>query len=476
MDTLLAVLGLTALGTGALYVRDRWFQRDHAVLRNYPVLGHFRYAFEELGFYFRQYWFTSDWEERPFDRMTRAWVYRSAKGLSNYVAFGAESDLQQPGQILFLHSPFPVNEDEVKPFAPKPIGTGSCPQPFTPRSFFNISGMSYGALSAPAVQALSAGAAEAGIWLATGEGGLSPHHLSGGCDVVFQIGTAKYGVRDAQGNLDEGKLADLAGRPQVKMIEIKLSQGAKPGKGGILPAAKVTPEIAAIRGIPAGQPSISPNRHRDVTDTESLLALINRVRRVAGKPVGIKFCLGDPTFLDELFATCAARPDEAPDFVTVDGGEGGTGAAPAPLAEHVGLSIRQALPLVAERRAMHGLDDRIRIIASGKLVRPEAVAWALATGADYVVSARGFMFSLGCIQSLKCDTGRCPTGITTPDPRFTRGLDPTLKSARVAAYARAVVHDVEMIAHACGCRQAGDLAPRHVRIVAARAGHFGTQS
>lgn len=474
MEITLGLMATLALGLGAVYVRDRFFQRDHAVLRNYPVLGHFRYAFEELGFYFRQYWFTADWEERPFDRMTRAWVYRSAKGVSNYIAFGGEADLRVPGHVLFLHSPFPVNEDEVKPFEAPVIGPG-CPNPYTPKSFFNISGMSYGALSAQAVQALSAGAAEAGVWMATGEGGLSPHHLSGGCDVVFQMGTAKYGVRDAEGNLSDARVAEVAAHPQVRMIEIKLSQGAKPGKGGILPAAKVTAEIAAIRGIPQGQPSISPNRHREVVDVESLLALINRVRRAAGKPVGIKFCLGEAGFLDDLFAVCAARPDEAPDFITLDGGEGGTGAAPAPLAEHMGLSIRQSLPIVVERRAAHGLADRIRLIASGKLVTPDLVAWALCTGADYVVSARGFMLSLGCIQSLKCDTGRCPTGITTPDPRFTRGLDPQVKSARVAGYARAMQHDVAMIAHSCGCTHPGQLQPRHVRVVDAGSGRAGNQ-
>jgi glutamate synthase domain-containing protein 2 len=244
-------------------------------------------------------------------------------------------------------------------------------------------------------------------------------------------GTARF-VQQASARLGasggDAKVAEVASHAQVRMIEIKLSQGAKPGKGGILPGAKVTAEIAAIRGIPQGQPSISPNRHREVVDVESLLALINRVRRAAGKPVGIKFCLGEAGFLDDLFAVCAARPDEAPDFITVDGGEGGTGAAPAPLAEHMGLSIRQSLPMVAERRAAHGLEDRIRLIASGKLVTPDLVAWALCTGADYVVSARGFMLSLGCIQSLKCDTGQCPTGITTPDPRFTRGLECILGS------------------------------------------------
>lgn len=449
---------------GWYYIYDRWIQRDHAIRRNFPIYGRFRYIMENLGEYFRQYWFTADWEERPFNRLTRAWVYRSAKAVSNYVAFGSEVDAQQHGHIYFLHSAFPVNDDEAEAYTGKWIGRGIVPQPYKPKSFFNISGMSYGALSSAAVTALSEGAAMAGIWLDTGEGGLSPYHLKGGCDVVFQIGTAKYGVRDDDGNLDDAKLAAMAAHPQVKMFCIKLSQGAKPGRGGILPAAKVNDEIAGIRHIPANKPSISPSRHREITDIVSLVAFIGRVRKVVGKPVGIKMALGDDSFIDQLFDYLQHNPVAAPDFIQLDGAEGGTGAAPAPLADYVGQSIVQALPLLAEKRRQYGLRNRIRIIASGKLLTPDKVAWALCQGADFVVSARGYMFALGCIQAMKCNTGHCPTGVTSNEPRFMRGLDPSKKSVRVANYAKAVLHDVEAIAHACGCKSVRELKAHHVRV------------
>ncbi|MEL3891013.1 FMN-binding glutamate synthase family protein [Ferrovibrio sp. MS7] len=459
--------GIVAIAGGTFvyfYVYDRWVQRDHAIRRNFPIYGRFRYIMENLGEYFRQYWFTADWEERPFNRLTRAWVYRSAKAVSNYVAFGSEVDAQQPGHIYFLHSAFPVNDDEAEPYTGKWIGKGVVANPFKPNSFFNISGMSYGALSSAAVTALSEGAALAGIWLDTGEGGLSPYHLKGNCDVVFQIGTAKYGVRDKDGRLDETKLAAIAALPQVKMFCVKLSQGAKPGRGGILPAAKVNEEIAGIRLIEPHKASISPSRHPEITDVRSLVNFIGRVRDVTNKPVGIKMALGDDSFIDALFEYLRERPMEAPDFIQLDGGEGGTGAAPAPLADYVGQSIVQALPLLAEKRRQYGLRNRIRIIASGKLLTPDKVAWALCQGADFVVSARGYMFALGCIQAMKCNTGHCPTGVTSNEPRFMRGLDPARKAVRVANYAKAVQHDVEAIAHACGCKSPRDLKAHHVRV------------
>jgi len=459
--------GLAAIAGGTFayfYIYDRWVQRDHAIRRNFPIYGRFRYVMENLGEYFRQYWFTADWEERPFNRLTRAWVYRSAKAVSNYVAFGSEVDAQQPGHIYFLHSAFPVNDDEAEAYTGKWIGRGVVANPYKPKSFFNISGMSYGALSSAAITALSEGAALAGIWLDTGEGGLSPYHLKGNCDVIFQIGTAKYGVRDKDGNLDDSKLAAIAALPQVKMFCIKLSQGAKPGRGGILPAAKVNEEIAGIRLIEAHKASISPNRHREITDIHTLLQFIARVRAATNKPVGIKMAMGDDTFIDRLFEYLRERPIEAPDFIQIDGGEGGTGAAPAPLADYVGQSIVQSLPLLAAKRRQYGLRTRIRIIASGKLLTPDKVAWALCQGADFVVSARGYMFALGCIQAMKCNTGHCPTGVTSNEPRFMRGLDPTKKSVRVANYAKAVLHDVEAIAHACGCKSARDLKAHHVRV------------
>jgi glutamate synthase domain-containing protein 2 len=301
--------------------------------------------------------------------------------------------------------------------------------------------------------------------MATGEGGLSKYHLEGGADIVMQIGTAKYGVRDAAGNLSEDRLRQIAAHPQVRMFEVKLAQGAKPGKGGILPAAKVNAEIAAIRGIPEGQDSISPNRHKDIGNIAELGAVVDRVRRVTGKPVGVKIVAGQPGFLDDWFADVVAYPAHCPDYVAVDGGEGGTGAAPAALADYVGMPITQALPMVAEARARHGLDDRIRLVASGKLITPDKVAWALCMGADFVVSARGFMFSLGCIQAMKCGSGHCPTGVTAVDPKMIRGLDPTDKAVRVARYAARVREEVEIIAHSCGITDPLGFTAGHVTAI-----------
>lgn len=451
--------------------RDRT-QRDHAVLRNFPLVGHFRYLMEGVGDFLRQYWFTADWEERPFDRLTRAWVYRSAKKQANGISFGSELDQSQPGHIRFLHSAFPTNETDAKAWEGPLIGEGRCPNPWRPKSFLNISAMSYGALSSAAVQALSAGAKKAGMWLDTGEGGLSEHHLSGGCDVVFEIGTAKYSVRDGEGGLDESRLAEISRIENVRMFEVKLSQGAKPGKGGILPGAKVTEEVSRIRGIPFGKDSISPNRHTEIVDPASLSAFVARVRRITGKPTGVKFSLGDPSFLEDWFSHVAEDPDaRCPDFIQIDGAEGGTGSAPAPLADHVGLPVVEALPLLVDALERHGLRKKVAVVASGKLTTPDKAAWALCMGADIVVGARGFMFSLGCIQSMKCGSGRCPTGVATNDPRFMKGLDPTLKSERVAAYAEAMRRDVEIISHSCGCESPRGLRRRHVGIVGG--GGFG---
>jgi glutamate synthase domain-containing protein 2 len=371
------------------------------------------------------------------------------------------------GTPLFVNAAFPPLDDQYASTDPMVIGPGAR-QPYTARSIFNLSGMSYGALSKPAVQALSRGCQQASIWMNTGEGGLSPHHLEGGCDLVFQMGTAKFGVRDAEGNLDDAKLRELAAHDQVRMIEIKLAQGAKPGKGGILPAAKISPEIARIRGVVPGQDAISPNRHLGVDDWDDLLDFIAHVRDVSGLPTGIKTVMGTEAGLEGLFEAITARGAEAaPDFITLDGGEGGTGAAPMPLIDLVGMSIREALPRLVDLRDSHELQDRIRIVASGKLVNPGDVAWAICAGADFVVSARGFMFSLGCIQALKCNRNTCPTGITTHDPALQRGLVVAEKDARVAAYARQIVQEVETIAHSVGVTEPRRMRRSHVRIVQA---------
>ncbi len=458
------LVGLIALLVIVVFVIDRT-QTSDAVRRNYPVIGRFRHIFTELGEFFRQYFFAMDREELPFNRAQREWIGRAASGDGNTVAFGSTRNLNVVGTPIFVNAAFPPLDDQVAKTEPMIIGPYA-KHPFVAPSIFNISGMSYGALSKPAVLALSRGAKEAGIWMNTGEGGVSPHHLEGGADLVFQIGTAKYGVRDADGNLSDDKLREVAAHPQIRMFEIKLAQGAKPGKGGILPAAKVDAEIAAIRGIREGTASISPNRHREVDDFEDLLNLICHIRDVTGKPVGFKTVVGSPDALRPLFALIRGRSrDDAPDFITVDGGEGGTGAAPMPLIDLVGMPIRESLPLVADLREEFGLHDRVRLVASGKLVNPGDIAWALCAGADFVTSARGFMFSLGCIQALKCNKNTCPTGITTHNPRFQKGLVPEDKYKKVASYARGIIHEVETIAHSVGVQEPRQMRRRHVRIV-----------
>jgi glutamate synthase domain-containing protein 2 len=470
LDLLLAGLGvLLALAfTGALvylYVQDVT-QEKHAVLRNFPLVGHLRYFFESLGEYFRQYFFLGDREEMPFDRATRSWVYRMAKNEGGIIGFGSTYRIHQAGALIFVNAPFPVLEEEQLPTPAVVVGEGYCRTPFICRSLVNISAMSFGAISRPAVRALSRGAAAAGCWLDTGEGGLSPYHLESSCDIIFQIGTAKYGVRDEHGELSEVRLRELAANATVRAFEIKLSQGAKPGKGGVLPGNKVTPEIAGIRGIAEGRDSMSPNRHRDIANIDELLDKVEQVREVTGKPVGIKTAIGGDRFMLELTAAVARRGlQAAPDFLTIDGGEGGSGAAPQALADHMALAIDEALPLIVDALLASGLKERIRIIAAGQLVTPARVAWALSVGADFVNTARGFMFSLGCIQALRCHTNTCPTGVTTHDPRLQRGLVVEDKAARVASYCRNMNKEVAMIAHSCGLRHARELRREHVRIV-----------
>src|SRR3954447_25513798 len=280
-----------------LFIRDIT-QKKHSVLRNYPVIGRFRYVFEQLGEYFRQYFFSGDRDEMPFNRATRGWVYRLAKNEGGTIGFGSTYDLHGPGALIFVNHPFPVLEEERLPTPSLILGEGHCKDPFEARSIVNVSGMSFGAISAPAVRSLSRGAALAGCWMDTGEGGLSPYHLEGGCDVIMQIGTAKYGVRDSQGGLSDERLMELS--KVVKAFEIKLSQGAKPGKGGVLPGKKVTPEIAQIRGIPEGRDSISPNRHRDIANMSELLEKIQFIRELTGRPVGVKTAVGGWRFMNDM--------------------------------------------------------------------------------------------------------------------------------------------------------------------------------
>jgi glutamate synthase domain-containing protein 2 len=448
-----------------LYLIDKT-QTKQTIRRNYPVVGRFRYVFEHLGEFFRQYFFAMDREELPFNRAERAWVYRAAKEVDTTIAFGSTRPLNVPGDVIFLNSPFPTLSQEAADPVPVIIGEGYCKNPFSTAAIINISGMSYGAISQPAVRALSHGAKAAGIWMNTGEGGLSPYHLEGGCDLVYQIGTAKYGVRSASGVLSDDKLREIAAHETVRMFEIKLSQGAKPGKGGILPGKKVTAEIASIRGIPQGQDSISPNGHIDIRCVDDLLVMIEHVRAVTGKPTGFKLVVGQLQFFNDLFQAIHARGESsAPDFITLDSADGGTGAAPQPLMDYVGMPISESLPIVVDLLNEYGLRERVKIVVSGKMITPGRVAWAIATGADFCVSARGFMFALGCIQALQCNKNTCPTGITTHNPELQRGLVAMDKAKRVAAYARQLTHDVGMIAHSCGVSQPRLLQRHHMRVI-----------
>ena len=467
--SLLAQLFIFVIGAFAALILVFWVidanQSRDSVRRNFPVVGRFRSLFIKLGEFFRAYFFAMDREEMPFNRAEREAVNRMALGKGNVIPFGSTKLLTPVGTTIFVNCPYPVLEEDQQ--APSPCVFGPhTREPFETTSFFNISGMSYGALSRPAVRALSRGAKKAGIWMNTGEGALSDWHLEGGCDIVFQIGTAKYGVRNDDGSLSDKKLAALAAKKEVKMFEVKLSQGAKPGKGGILPAEKVNREIARIRGIKANQASISPNRHPEIDSNEDLLDFIAHVREVTGKPTGFKAVIGAYGWLEELCDLINARgPESAPDFITIDSGDGGTGAAPMPLMDYVGLPVRESLPLVIDILIRKGLKDRIKVIASGKMITPSGVAWALAVGADSVVSARGFMFSIGCIQALKCHENTCPTGVTTHKASLQRGLVPKEKSEKAAEYAKALMKDVETIAHSCGVAEPRRLARKHVRVV-----------
>ena len=459
----LLILALIA-SVVVMYVIDA-AQRKDAIRHNFPVLGRFRYLFQFLGEFFRQYFFAMDREEMPFNRAERGWVERAAKNKDNTVAFGSTKNLSTVGTYIFANCAFPPLDKDAAETGIVRLGP-YCRHPYDARAIFNISGMSYGSISKPAVRALSKGAKLAGCWLNTGEGGLSPYHIEGGADIVFQIGTAKYGVRNEDGSLNEEKLIKVAQHDQVKMFEVKLSQGAKPGKGGILPASKINKDIAHIRGIPMGQDSISPNRHPEISNVHELLDFINHVRDLTGKPVGFKTVIGSSEWIEALCEEILKRGIEtAPDFITVDGGNGGTGAAPMPLMDNVGMVLKEALPMVSDVLHKYDLRERVRIIASGKLITPVDVAWALCTGADFVNSARGFMFSLGCIQSLKCNKNTCPTGVATHQKHLQQGLNPEDKAQKVANYARNIVHEVEIIAHSCGVLEPRELRRMHVRIV-----------
>ncbi len=423
----------------------RHFQTSHTLLANFGFLAQIRYIVESVGPEFRQYLFASDTEERPFNRVERAEVYRKAKGIDSSAAFGSLLEFDDT-EIKLRHSFYPADTDQLEAFDVAVGAARGLDTTYHIKRPIMISAMSYGALGENAVRALARGAKLAGMVMNTGEGGTPKYHLMEGCDLIFQMGTAKFGVRTEDGRLDEAKLAALASEDKVKMIEIKLSQGAKPGKGGLLPKEKVTPEIAELRGVPMGVDVISPPHHVECTDAESTVAFIAHIQRISGLPTGIKFCLGRPKEFRGLVREMK-RQDIVPDFITVDGAEGGTGAAPKSFMDDLGIPLFEALPLVHQLLLEAGLRDRLVLFASGKLINPGKQMTALSLGADVVYSARGFLLALGCIQALQCNRNTCPVGITTHQEHLQKGLDIDDKARRVANYVEALHHDhLELLA------------------------------
>jgi glutamate synthase domain-containing protein 2 len=446
-------------------------QRRHAILRNFPVVGHLRFLLEALGPELRQYIVTDNDEERPFSRDQRRWVYASAKRENNYFGFGTDNDLElSSNYVVIKQSAFPLdaaNEGgDTLPCA-KVLGAAQGrPKAFRPASVINASGMSFGALSGAAVEAMNRGAALAGCWQNTGEGGLAPHHLHGG-DLVFQIGTGYFSCRDHHGRFDLARLRDLAASHPVRALEIKISQGAKPGLGGVLPGAKVTQEIADIRGVSRGVDCISPTRHAAFADTDGLLDFVELLAAETGLPVGIKSAVGDTGFWQEL-AELMATTGRGVDFINVDGGEGGTGAAPLAFTDHVALPFKIGFSRVYAAFAERGLTDDVVFSGAGKLGFPDAALFAFALGCDLVNVGREAMLAVGCIQAQRCHTGRCPTGVATQSRWLTRGLDPTLKSVRFADYVATLRHELLQLSLACGVEHPSLVGPDRIEILDGR--------
>jgi glutamate synthase domain-containing protein 2 len=469
---------LAALGTGlAGVVGYDLVQRRHAVLRNFPVVGHLRYLLELFGPELRQYIVTGNDEERPFSRDQRRWIYASAKQETNTFGFGSDNEMESVETMLAIkHAPFPVPPptDRMPGGFPdyaipggKVMGAARGRRhAFRPRSLVNVSGMSYGALSGPAVQALNAGSRLAGCLQSTGEGGLSEHHRHGG-ELVFQIGTGYFGCRDERGRFSIPHLQEtIAGAP-VRAIEIKLSQGAKPGLGGLLPGAKVTKEIAAIRGVEPGQDCVSPPGHSAFCSTEELLDFVETIAEATGLPVGIKSAVGEDAFWEEL-AELMASGGRGVDYVLIDGGEGGTGAAPLAFTDHVALPFKLGFARVYAGFARAGIAEDVVFVGSGKLGFPEQALCALALGCDMVNVGREAMMAIGCIQAQRCHTGRCPTGVATQSPWLSGGLDPQLKSVRHANYVRAFRGELLALARTCGVSHPALVDPGRVEVVTDR--------
>ncbi len=444
--------GLVALGGYDLV------QRRHSILRNYPILGHLRFAFEAIRPEIQQYFIESNTDGRPFDRATRTAIYERAKGIKDEVSYGTERDVGAPGYEWLLQSIAAFDPPREVPTVR--IGGPDCRRPYE-MALLNVSAMSFGALSGAALTALNRGAARGGFAHDTGEGGLTRYHLNGG-DVVWELGTGYFGARTQDGGFDREQFREKAAHPQVKLVSLKLSQGAKPGIGGVLPGEKVTSEIAEARSVPAGQTVVSPPGHRVFTTPRELVRFIAEMRELAdGKPTGFKLCVG---LRHEFLAICKAMREEncTPDFIVVDGSEGGTGAAPGAYEDHVGTPLTEGLMTVHNALVGFGLRHRIKIGASGKVATGSDIVKRLSQGADYTNAARAMMMATGCIQSLRCQTNQCPVGVATQDPRRSRALDVDDKTARVFHYQQATVAEAQRLIASMGLASPADITPHHL--------------
>ena len=435
-------------------------QKKHSILRNYPILGHLRFLLESIRPELQQYFIERNFDGRPYDRDIRTVIYERAKGIHGEQAFGTERDVNEIGYEYLIHSAKPVDPPEDPPRVL--VGGPDCSQPYS-MSLLNVSAMSFGALSANALLALNSGAAMGGFAHDTGEGGLTEYHLRNGGDLVWEIGSGYFGCRSEDGHFDETMFADKAAHPQVKAVSLKLSQGAKPGIGGVLPGAKVTKEIADARGVPQGEKCVSPSHHNVFSTPRELVLFIGHLRELAGgKPTGFKLCVGSRR---ELLAICKAMRDEGvtPDFIVVDGGEGGTGAAPLEYEDHVGSPLTEGLMLLNNALVGSGLRDRIKVGASGKVAAANDIVKRLIQGADYTNAARAMMMAVGCIQAQRCHTNTCPVGVATQDPKRARALDVGDKSQRVYRYQDATVRQTSQLMASMGLHGPDGLTAHHLR-------------
>lgn len=462
----LAVLALALLGLGIHDV----LQTKHAILRNFPVLGRMRFLLESIRPEIQQYFIERNTDGRPFDRDTRSIIYARAKGADSHKAFGTERDVNAAGYEFLLHSTAPV-EPPVEQHRVR-IGGPDCKHPYD-ISLMNISSMSFGALSKNAVLAMNKGAAMGGFVHETGEGGLTKYHLEYGADLFWEIGSGYFGCRDQDGNFNPEVFAEKAAHPKVKGITIKLSQGAKPGLGGVLPAAKITQEISEARGVPMGVDCISPASHSAFSTPRELMLFVKHLRDLSGgKPVGYKFCVGSRT---DVLAMCKAMLETGimPDFITIDGAEGGTGAAPLEYEDHVGTPLTEGLIMVHNALVGCGLRDKIRLGAAGKIAAGSDVVKRLIQGADFTMTARAMMMATGCIQAQICHTNRCPVGVTTQNPRLYNALDVADKGNRVYNYHKLTVQEAAQIMASIGVSDPSQLNPRMLR---RRVDHLTTRS